>query len=118
MFDLKISNQVYPSWNDSARTRVRAGLAFLPADFERVIVALAYVPKENSDQWQFCCTIKAREVGGRWHTVRATDFDAHNALEHAVHIIAKSAMEHHLNQTLTSQVSNRQRFQLEPSVNR
>ncbi|MBT8146028.1 MAG: hypothetical protein KJN90_04200, partial [Gammaproteobacteria bacterium] len=61
MFDLMISNQVYPSWNDSAKMRVKSGLAFLPADFERVIVALEYVPKENSEQWQFSCTIKARE---------------------------------------------------------
>ena len=101
MFDLVISNQVYPSWNDSAKMRVKAGLAFLPADFERVIVTLEivtletvapeFVPKEHSEQWQYCCTIKAREVGGRWHTVRASDFDAHHALEHAIHVIARSA---------------------------
>ena len=112
MFDLTIRNQVYSSWNESARTRVRAGLAFLPADFERVVVTLEYVPKENSRQWQYCCTIRAREVSGYWHTVKTTDFDAHQALEHSVHVVARSAMGNHLDKAVASQLANRRPIQI------
>lgn len=117
MFDLTIRSEVYLSWNESARSRVIAGLAFLPADFERVVVSLEYVPRENSEQWQYCCEIRAKETRGDWHVERTLDFDAYQALEHAIYVIARSVLSRYLDNTLNSREAGGRRPQIIQSGN-
>ena len=96
MFDLRITSDGYSSWNEAAKVRVGAGLAFLPADFDIVTVNLRSDSDDPGRVTQYRCMVRAKEVCGLVHRAKVQDTDAYQALEHAIHMVNKSVLDKHV----------------------
>jgi len=95
MFELLIRNSVWPAWNDAARSRARAVLAFLPVDFERVELELGLesCAAELDAAPTYRCGLLAMERSGPVHLFDCQDADCYQALEHALTLTIRSVME-------------------------